>query len=117
MDVIGTISPFSFKGHRYILAITNYFSKWAEAIPLKEVKAAEVIKFIKHHIIYRFGVPRRIVHDNGPQFVSQAFQRFCNKFRIQSVSSTVYYPDGKCLAVAFNKSFSRCSSQKVNALG
>jgi len=32
-----------------------------------------MIKFIKHHVIYRFGVSRRIVHDNGPQFVSQAF--------------------------------------------
>ena len=82
MDVVGPISPPSSKGHRFILAITDYFSKWAEAIPLKEVKSSDVIKFVKHHVIYRFGVPRRIVHDNGPQFVSQAFQRFCAKFRI-----------------------------------
>jgi len=73
MDVIGPISPPSSKGLRFILAITDYFSKWAGAIPLKEVKTSEVIKFIKHHVIYRFGVPRQIVYDNGPQFVSQAF--------------------------------------------
>ena len=66
MDVVGPISPPSSKGHRFILAITDYFSKWAEAIPLKEVKSSDVIKFVKHHVIYRFGVPRRIVHDNGP---------------------------------------------------
>ena len=57
----------------FILTITDYFSKWAEAIPLREVKASDVIKFVKHHVIYHFGVPRQIVHDNGPQFVSQAF--------------------------------------------
>ena len=47
-----------------------------------KVKTSDVIKFIKHHVVNRFGVPRRIIHDNGPQFVSQAFLRFCNKSRI-----------------------------------
>jgi len=74
MDVVGPISPPSFKGHQFILAITDYFSKWAEAIPLRKVKTSDVIEFIKHHMVYHFGVPRRIVHDNGPQFVSQSFQ-------------------------------------------
>ena len=66
MDLVGPISPSSSKGHRFILTITDYFSKWAEAIPLKEVKSSDVIKFVKHHVIYRFRVPRRIIHDNGP---------------------------------------------------
>jgi len=57
MDIVGPISPPSSKGHRFILAITDYFSKWAEAIHLREVKASDVIKFLKHHVIYHFGVP------------------------------------------------------------
>jgi len=57
MDVVGPISPSSFKGHQFILAITDYFSKWEEAIPLKEVKTSDVIKFIKHYVVYRFGMP------------------------------------------------------------
>jgi len=61
MDVIGPISPQKSKEHRLILAIIDYFSKWAKAIPLKEVKTADVIKIVKHHVIYRFGVPRRIM--------------------------------------------------------
>jgi len=51
----------------------DYFSKWVEVVPLKEVKTLNVIKFIKHHMLFCFGVPRRVVHDNGPQFISQAF--------------------------------------------
>jgi len=70
MDATGPISPPSSKGHLFILTIINYFSKWAEAIPLREVKTYDVIKFIKDHVVYLFGIPRRIVHDNGPQFVS-----------------------------------------------
>ena len=114
IDVIGPINPPTSKGHRFILTITEYFSKWAEAIPLKEVKATDVIQFIKHHVIYRFGVPRRIVHDNGPQFVSQPFQRFCNKFRIKSVSSTAYYPPANGLAEAFNKTIGKLLKKFVS---
>ena len=109
MDVVGPISPPSSKGHRFILAITDYFSKWAE-----EVKASDVIKFVKHHVIYRFSVPRWIVHDNGPQFVSQAFQRFCKKFRIQSVSSTAYYPAANGLVEAFNKTIGKLLKKFVS---
>ena len=68
-----------------------------------EVKTSNVINFIKHHVIHRFGVPRRIIHDNGPQFVSQVFYRFCDKYRIQNVASTTYNPAANGLAEAFNK--------------
>src|SRR4051812_27023483 len=107
MDVIGPINPPSSRGHRFILAITEYFSKWAGAIPLREVKATDVVKFIKHHVIYCFEKPRRIVHDNGPQFASTTFSRFCNKYKIQSVSSTAYYPPANGFAESFNKTIAK----------
>jgi len=52
IEVVGPISPPSVKGHRFILAITDYFSKWAETASLAEVKTANVVNFIKHHVIY-----------------------------------------------------------------
>ena len=45
LDVVGPL-PNSSRGHLYILAATDYFSKWAEAIPLKEVKKENVVNFI-----------------------------------------------------------------------
>src|SRR4051812_20436167 len=56
IDVMGLIRPPSSKGHRFILAITDYFSKCTKAIPLREVKATDVVKFIKHYVISRYGV-------------------------------------------------------------
>src|SRR4051812_38955685 len=67
MDVIGPLNMSLSRRHCFILAITNYFSKWAEVIPLTEVKATDVVKFVQHDVIYRFGVPWRILHDNGTQ--------------------------------------------------
>jgi hypothetical protein len=33
LDIIGDITPISSKQHKYILTATDYFTKWAEAIP------------------------------------------------------------------------------------
>ncbi|KAG9444754.1 hypothetical protein H6P81_016094 [Aristolochia fimbriata] len=57
MDIIGPISPKSDSDRQYILAATDYFSKWAEAAAYREVKAATVVDFIRTQIIYRYGVP------------------------------------------------------------
>ena len=52
IDIIGQIYPSSSKGHRFILAATDYFSKWVEAVPLKSVTHREAINFIQEHIIH-----------------------------------------------------------------
>ena len=62
-----------------------------------------MINFIKHYVIHQFGVPRRIIYDNDPQFTSQVFYRFCNKYQIQNVASTAYNSAANGLAEAFNK--------------
>ncbi|KAG9458852.1 hypothetical protein H6P81_003360 [Aristolochia fimbriata] len=68
MDIIGPITPKSDSDRQYILAATNYFSKWAEAAAYREVKATTITDFIRTQIIYRYGVPRYIVTDNADIF-------------------------------------------------
>jgi hypothetical protein len=55
----------SYGGHLYILVTINYFSKWAEAATLKEIKKETVVNFIQTNIIYRYRVQRYIIIDNG----------------------------------------------------
>ena len=43
--------------------MTDYFTKWIEAIPLKKVTSANMIDFVKEHIVYRFGIPQTITTD------------------------------------------------------
>jgi ribonuclease HI len=103
MDVVGPINPPSSKGHKFILAATDYFSKWAEAVPLKEVKAENVEDFIRTNLIYRFGVPARIISDNGPSFRNKYLEKMCAKFKIKHHFSTGYNPAANGQAEAFNK--------------
>ena len=76
IDVIGKISPKSSSGHEYILVAVDYFTKWVEAasyarstVATKWVEAASyarltvarVAKFIRSHIICRYGVPHELI--------------------------------------------------------
>jgi hypothetical protein len=54
MDMICKINPPSSKGHQFILAITDYFTKWVETVPMKSVASKDVINFVKEHVIHRF---------------------------------------------------------------
>ena len=53
LDIIGQINPPSSKGHKYILVGIDYFTKWVEACPYKEIDQQDVINFIEEQIIYR----------------------------------------------------------------
>jgi hypothetical protein len=52
LNFIGEIHPVSSKGHQFILVATDYFTKWTEAVPLRNMTHQEVISFVQEHIIY-----------------------------------------------------------------
>ncbi|XP_027179010.1 uncharacterized protein LOC113777974 [Coffea eugenioides] len=82
LDIVGPFPKFS-GGHIFILAATDYFSKWAEAVPLREFEKKNVVDFIRSHIIYRYGVPRYIITDNGKPFCNVAMNKLCEKFHFK----------------------------------
>ncbi len=44
MDFIGPIHPISKHGNRYVLTLSDYFTKWVEAIPLPSKCASGVAR-------------------------------------------------------------------------
>ncbi|KAF0891250.1 hypothetical protein E2562_009428 [Oryza meyeriana var. granulata] len=114
IDVIGLIDPPSSRGHRFILAATDYFSKWAEAIRLREVKSSNVINFLERNIIYRFSIPHRITSDNAKAFKSQKIYKFMEKYKIKWNYSTSYYPQANGMAEAFNKTLGKILKKTIH---
>ena len=53
----------------------DYFTKWAEAEALANIRDTDVKKFVWKNIVARFGVPNSLVIDNGLQFDSKALDR------------------------------------------
>ena len=102
MDIVGKLP--TAPGQRvFMLAVTDYFTKWVEAEAFKQVRDREVKNFIWKHVICRFGVPKEIVTDNGSQFISHDFQDFCMEWGIKLTFSTPRYPQANGQAEATNK--------------
>jgi hypothetical protein len=59
-----------------------HFTKWPEAVALKRVDTEELIKFLKHNILSRFGVPEKFITDNGSIFIGSKFTKFGGEYGI-----------------------------------
>ena len=48
------------------------FTKWPEVEAVRKVTTQSAVKFFRS-IVCRFGIPNRIITDNGTQFTSRTF--------------------------------------------
>ena len=55
--------PTTEKGNKYILVVTDMFSKWVEAFALKDTTSSTLAKILVDEIICRYGVPVSIHSD------------------------------------------------------
>ena len=79
---------------KYLLVGTDYFTKWVEAEPLANIRDVDTKRFIRKNILTRFGVPHVFILDNGLQFDSKMFRRYCSELGITNRYFTPAYPQG-----------------------
>ena len=102
LDIVGPF-PKAAGNKRYLLVGTDYFTKRVEAEPLANIRDVNAKRFVCRNIVTRFGVSRTLVLDNGLQFDSKAFRRYCCELGIANRYSTPAYPQGNKQAKASNK--------------
>ena len=88
---------------KYLLVGTDYFTKWVVAEPLANIRDANVKRFVWKNIVTRFGVPHVLISDNGLQFDSKMFRRYCGELGITNRYSTPTYHQRNGQAEAINK--------------
>lgn len=104
MDVVGPMeSSGGAKRLKYLLVLTDYFTKWIEAKAYQQVKEHLVEDFLWENIVYRHGIPYEIVTDNGTNLTSAKIQAFCDKWKIRLTTSTPRYPQRNGQVEAANK--------------
>jgi hypothetical protein len=69
----------------------NIFTKWMEATLMVNITHEAIVMFLQS-IICRFGVPRRVLMDNGTQFKVAKFSRCCVDFDIHHQPSSSAHP-------------------------
>ncbi|XP_021341977.1 uncharacterized protein LOC110442615 [Mizuhopecten yessoensis] len=75
VDIIGPLIPASDRGHRYILTVVDFATRYPEATPLKRIETEDVAEALLK-IFSRVGVPKEILSDRGSQFTSALMQEF-----------------------------------------
>ncbi|GFT66905.1 hypothetical protein TNCV_996831 [Trichonephila clavipes] len=91
IDLFGPL-PESKDGKRWFLIIEDCTTKWVELFALPNATAKEcAITFIEE-VLLRYGIPRRLISDNGTQFVSAVMQQIYYLLNIHQSLIPVYHP-------------------------
>jgi hypothetical protein len=114
LDFISEIHLESCKEHQFILVAADYFTKWTEAVPLRNMTPREVMSFVQEHIICRFGVPQTVTTDQGSSFMSHQFQEFMETMKVKLLNYSPYYAQANVQAEASNKVLIKIIKKKIN---
>ena len=70
---------------------------------MSNIRNIDAKKFVWNNIVTRFGIPPTLISDNGLQFESKVFRRYCFELGIRNRYSTSAYPQGNEQVEAINK--------------
>ena len=71
--------------------LIDAYSKWPEIQAMPETTTEATIQQLCK-IFSAHGLPEQITTDNGPQFVTEQFEKFCRSRGIQHNSTAPYHP-------------------------
>jgi hypothetical protein len=90
LDMVGAFKPARGK-MTHILVMVDKFTKWIEVKPISKCDGHTTVKFL-NDIILRYGVPHRIITDNGSNFAQGPFARYCEEVGIRLDIVSVTHP-------------------------
>lgn len=90
IDFVGPLR-ISKHGNKYIITAIDYYTWKAFAYPLPERSHEAAIELLED-IIWTYGKPAQMVHDNGEEFKCKKFQAVCKRYGICSRPTTPGHP-------------------------
>lgn len=93
-----------------VLVMVDHFTKFAWAAVTKDQTAVTTAKVLWNKVIQPFGVPKRLMSDQGPNFESQLMNELCELHGMTKNHTTPYHPAG-------NGTCERCNQTLLGLLG
>ena len=95
--------PLSVNNNKYLLVIQDYFTKWADAIPMPDQKAQRITKELVK-VFATFGLPQILHSGQGRNFESTILKQTLDAFGESKSHTTAYHPQGDGMVERFNRS-------------
>ena len=89
--------------NKYLLVIQDYFTKWADAIPMPDQKAARIARELTK-VFSVMGLPQVLHSDQGTNFESTIIKQTLQAYGVTKSRTTAYHPQGDGMAERFNRS-------------
>ena len=116
MDIVGLFPP-SKSGNKYILAVSDYFTRWVEAFGIPSQDAVTVANCIVDSVFCRWGVPSQLHSDMGAQFESLIIKEISKILCISKTHTTPYHPQCDGLVERLNRTILAMLATMVNDHG
>ena len=100
-DLVGPIGPPSEDGHKYILTLVDFATRYPEAVPPKNIDTETVAETLVD-IFSPLGAPEETLSDLGTQFVSECMKEVTRLLSIKLLTTTPYHPMCNGLTEKFN---------------
>ena len=105
-DIMGPL-PTSNRGNKYVLVVTDHFTRWVEIFAVPDQTAVTCAEKILDEVIARFGCPHDMHSDQGRNYVSQIFVDLCRMLEIRKTRSSPYNPRCNGQVERFNRTLIR----------
>jgi len=105
--------PTSSQGNKYILVVTDMFTKWVEAFPLQDTTTITLTTILLNDIVCRYGVPSSLHSDQGANLCSSVIQSLCQMLGIKNTRTSAYHPQGNSQVERFNRTVEAMLSKMV----
>ncbi|GFX77388.1 retrovirus-related Pol polyprotein from transposon 412 [Trichonephila clavipes] len=115
VDCIGPLEPRS-RGHSYIVFAIDLCSRWAEAIPTKNITAKTTCKVLMK-IFCQTGIPKTICTDQGTNFTAQLTQAFQDVLGASPRFSTPGHPESMGVVERWNRTLKDMLNKNIQEHG
>ncbi|CAC5397200.1 unnamed protein product [Mytilus coruscus] len=104
----------TYKGNKYVIVVTDYFTRYAEAYGVTDIGAQTVADKLLEEFICRYGLPLQIHTDQGSQFTSDLFIQLSNKLHIDKTRNSPFHPQSSGLVERLNRTIEDMISKFVS---
>jgi transposase InsO family protein len=112
IDITGP-HPRSARGKVYILTLVDHFTKWAEAIPVANHTAPTVAQALMAHVFTKYGAPKQLLSDQGPEFEGELFSELMKWMDIDKIRCSPYRPSTNSACERFHRTLNSMLGKAV----